>query len=223
MSVAIIVLTLDEIDGVTAIMPRMKKEWAEEIVFVDGGSADGTIEKAEGMGFRIIHQKNKGEGNAFRIGVENTKSDYVMMFSPDGNDVPEDIPVLINKIKEGYDVVHISRFGKNSISEDAGHLDRFGNNMFTFLVNVFFGGYLTDALNGFRIIRRDVMLDLKTDAQYLNIEQQICIRTLKKKFKIHEIEGVEPKRIGGQRKMRPLIVGAQLSWQIIKEFIFWRT
>jgi len=221
-STAIIVLTLDEIDGVSAIMPRVRMEWAEEIVFVDGGSTDGTIEKAGELGFKVIHQKNKGEGNAFRIGVEGTKSDNVMMFSPDGNDVPEDIPVLINKLKEGYDVVHVSRFGKNSISEDAGSLDRFGNNMFTFLVNVFFGGHLTDALNGFRILKREIMMDLKTDAQYLNIEQQICIRTLKKKYRIYEIEGKEPKRIGGQRKMRPLIVGAQLSWQIIKEFIFWR-
>lgn len=222
MSTAVIVLTLDEIDGVSAIMPRVNKDWAEEIIFVDGGSKDGTIKKAEELGFRVVHQHNKGEGNAFRIGIENTKSDYVMMFSPDGNDVPEDIPKLIKKIEEGYDVVHISRFGKNSESEDAGFLDRFGNNMFTFLVNVFFGGHLTDALNGFRIIKRDVMNELKTDAQYLNIEQQICIRTLKKNFKICEIDGKEPNRIGGERKMRPLIVGAQLSWQIIKEFIFWR-
>jgi len=223
MSTAVIVLTLDEIDGVKAIMPRVKKEWAEEIVFVDGGSKDGTIEEAQKMGFKVIHQTNRGEGNACRIGVEQTTSDYILFFSPDGNDVPEDIPKVIQKIKDDeYDIVHISRFGKNSISEDAGALDRFGNNMFTFFVNVFFGGHLTDALNGFRIIKREVMLDLKTDAQFLNIEQQICIRALKKKYSIYEIDGKEPKRIGGQRKMRPLIVGAQLSWQIIKEFIFWR-
>jgi len=222
MSTAVIVLTLDEIDGVKAIMPRVKKEWAEEIVFVDGGSKDGTIEEATRLGFKVIHQKNRGEGNACRIGVEQTKSDYILFFSPDGNDVPEDIPKVIQKIKEGNDIVHISRFGKTSISEDAGPLDRFGNHMFTFLVNVFFGGHLTDALNGFRIIKRDVMMDLKTDAQFLNIEQQICIRALKKKYKILEIDGKEPKRIGGTRKMRPLIVGAQLSGQIIKEFIFWK-
>jgi len=220
-STAIIVLTLDEIDGVKAIMPRVKKEWAEEIVFVDGGSTDGTIEEAKRLGFPVIHQTNRGEGNACRIGVNETKSDYIFFFSPDGNDVPEDIPKVIQKIKEDFDIVHVSRFGKNSISEDAGWLDRFGNKMFTFLVNVFFGGTLTDALNGFRIIKRDVMLDLQTDAQYLNIEQQICIRALKKKYRICEIDGKEPKRIGGQRKMRPLIVGAQLSGQIIKEFIFW--
>lgn len=222
MSTSVIVVTLDEIAGVKAIMPRVNKEWAEEIVFVDGGSTDGTIEEAKKMGFKVIHQKNKGEGNAFRIGVNETKSNYILFFSPDGNDVPENIPKVIQKIKEGFDIVHISRFGKNSVSEDAGLIDRFGNNMFTFLVNVFFGGQLTDALNGFRIIKREIMLDLKTDAKHLNIEQQICIRALKKGYQIFEIQGKEPRRIGGERKMRPLIVGAQLSWQIIKEFIFWK-
>lgn len=220
-SVAVIVLTLNEIEGVKIIMPKISKEWADEIVFVDGGSKDGTIEEATRLGFRVIHQHNKGEGNACRIGLEQTNSDYVMFFSPDGNDLPEDIPKLIAKAKEGHQIVHISRFGKNSKSEDANMLERFGNNMFTFLVNTFFGGKLTDALNGFRLIKKEVMLDLKTDAQYLNVEQQICIRALKKKYNIFEIESIEPKRIGGQRKMRPLIVGAQLSWQIIKEFIFW--
>ena len=79
----------------------------------------------------------------------------------------------------------------------------------------------TDALNGFRIIRRKLWEELKTDAQFLNIEQQTCIRLAKKKIPIYEIEGREPKRIGGERKMRPLTTGAQLSYQIIKEFIKW--
>ena len=144
MSDNVFVLTLDEIDGTSEIMPQVKKEWADEIVFVDGGSTDGTIEKAHELRFRVIHQKNKGEGNACRVGPDATESDFVMFFSPDGNDVPEDIQRLIQKSKEGYDIVHISRFGKNSISDDANWLDRFGNNMFTFLVNYFFGGNYTE-------------------------------------------------------------------------------
>ena len=222
MSTAVIILTLDEIDGVRAILPKLNKDWAEEIIFVDGGSKDGTIEEAKKLGFEVIHQNNKGEGNACRIGVEKTNSDFIMFFSPDGNDEPEEIPKMINKISEGFDIVHISRFGKHSESRDAGPIDRFGNRMFTFLVNVFFGGHYSDALNGFRIIRRDVMLKLKTDAQYLNIEQQICIRAVKKDYKVFEINGREPNRIGGQRKMKPLPTGASLSLQIIKEFIFWK-
>tara|TARA_B100001175_G_C19501190_1_gene638151 strand:- start:885 stop:1556 length:672 start_codon:yes stop_codon:yes gene_type:complete len=222
MSVIVFVLTLDEIDGVSKIMPQIKKEWADRIIFVDGGSTDGTIEKAKELGFEVIHQKNKGEGNACRVGTDATQSDYVMFFSPDGNDVPEDIQRLVQKSKEGYDISHISRFGKNSISDDANWLDRFGNNMFTFLVNSFFGGNYTDALNGFRIIKRSIWDELKTDAQYLNIEQQTCIRLAKLKIPIFEIEGREPKRIGGERKMRPLTTGAQLSYQIIKEFVKWK-
>ena len=224
MSTAVFVLTLDEIDGVSAIMPQVKKEWAEQIVFVDGGSTDGTIEKAKELGFEVIHQKNKnkGEGNACRIGTDATQSDFVMFFSPDGNDLPEDIPKLIEKTKEGYDVVHISRFGKNSVSEDANWIERFGNYMFTFLVNTFFGAKYTDALNGFRIINRSIWDKLKTDAQYLNIEQQTCIRLAKLKTPIYEIEGNEPARIGGERKMRPLTTGAQLSYQILKEFAYWK-
>ena len=221
MSTAIIIPTIDEIDGVIEILPQINRQWAETMVFVDGGSTDGTVEKAQEMGFDVIHQHNKGEGNAMRIGTDSTESDFVLFFSPDGNDLPEDIPKLIQKTKEGHDVVHISRFGKNSVSDDAGWLDRFGNYMFTFLVNTFFGGNYTDALNGYRIIKRKIWDDLKTDAQFLNIEQQTCIRCAKRKIPISEIEGREPRRIGGTRKMRPLTVGGQLSYQIIKEFIFW--
>ena len=222
MSTAIIVLTLDEIDGVRAIMPKLNKDWAEEIILVDGGSKDGTIEEAKKLGFEVIHQNNRGEGNACRIGVEKTKSQNIIFFSPDGNDEVVEIPKLIKKIDEGYDIVHISRFGKDSESEDAGIIDRFGNRMFTFLVNVTFGGKYSDALNGFRIIKREVMQKLKTDAQYLNIEQQICIRAAKKKYKVFEINGREPDRVGGERKMKPIPTGASLSAQIIKEFIFWK-
>tara|TARA_B100000029_G_scaffold215536_1_gene213337 strand:- start:4547 stop:5218 length:672 start_codon:yes stop_codon:yes gene_type:complete len=222
MYVIVFVLTLDEIEAVRVIMPQVKKTWADKIIFVDGGSTDGTVDKAKELGFEVIHQTNKGEGNACRVGTDATDSDFVMFFSPDGNDVPSDIPKLIAKTKEGHDVVHISRFGKKSISDDANWLDRFGNNMFTFLVNSFFGGNYTDALNGFRIIKRKLWDELKTDAQYLNIEQQTCIRLAKKKIPIYEIEGREPKRIGGERKMRPLTTGAQLSYQIIKEYIKWK-
>ena len=145
-----------------------------------------------------------------------------MFFHPDGNCKPEYIPKLIKKRDEGdYDIVQISRFGKKGISEDDTLITGFGNHMFTFLVNTFFGGNYTDALNGYRIIKRKIWDDLKTDAQFLNIEQQTCIRCAKRKIPIYEIDGREPRRIGGTRKMRPLTVGGQLSYQIIKEFIFW--
>ena len=224
MSVAIIIPTKNEVEGVMKVLPKLNKEWANEIVLVDGNSTDGTVEEATKQGFKVIHQKDKGAGNAMRLGVKNTNSDFVMFFSPDGNHVPEDIPKLIEKIKEGYDMVHLSRFGKNSSSQDARDYfyGYFGNNMFTFLVNIFFGGNYTDSLNGFRIFKRDAFERLETQSESLVIDQETYIRALKKKFKSCEIDGDEPSRIGGERKMKPVSTGAQLGWQIIKEFIYWK-
>jgi glycosyltransferase involved in cell wall biosynthesis len=57
MSTVIIITTLNEITGVKKIVPQINREWAEEIIFVDGGSTDGTIEEAKKMGFEVVMQK----------------------------------------------------------------------------------------------------------------------------------------------------------------------
>ncbi|MEX0656164.1 MAG: glycosyltransferase family 2 protein [Nitrosopumilaceae archaeon] len=221
MSVDLLILTLNEVDGIRKIMPQIDQKCVDNIVIVDGGSTDGTIEEAKKQGFEVIKQKRKGHGDGVRIGVEATSSDYIVIFGPDGNHDPNEIPKLIEKAKEGYDQVIVSRFGKTSVNLDAGIVDRFGNRMFTFLVNVFFGGHFTDCLNESRIITRNAMNQLDFDAMYLDSTQQMSIQGLKKRQKIYEIIGNEGERIGGKRKMKPLKVGSQLTVQIIKEFIFW--
>ena len=222
MTTALIITTLNEIVGVKKIVPKIKKEWLDEIIFVDGGSTDGTIEEAKRMGFKVIIQKQKGHGAAVLEGVNAIKSDNFILFGPDGNDEPEKIPELIEKIKEGYDQVLVTRFGKGSVNLDAGIIDTFGNKMFTFLANVFFGGYWTDTLNESRIISKKAFQELNFDAMDLSSTQQMSIRGLKRRQKICEILGNEGERIGGVRKMKPLSVGASLSLRIIKEFIHWK-
>ena len=227
MSTAVVLTTLNEITGIKKIVPQINREWAEEIIFVDGGSTDGTIEEAKKMGFKVVMQTQKGDftgghGAALVDGVNATTSDNIIFFGPDGNAEPEKIPELIEKIKEGYDQVLVTRFGKGSVNLDAGIVDTFGNKMFTFLVNCFFGGHWTDMLNGSRIISRKAFNELKYDAMGMDTTQQMSVRGLTRRQKICEIIGNEGKRIGGKRKMRPLSTGASLSLGIIKEFIFWK-
>ena len=59
------------------------------------------------------------------------------------------------------------------------------------------------------------------DGEFLTLEQQMSIKSCKFNLKIAEIDGIEPKRIGGTAKMRPLETGYMLSKQIFKEMIFW--
>ena len=221
MSTAVVITTLNEIDGVKELLPKIKKEWAEEWLVVDGNSNDGTVDEVKKLGFNIALQKKKGHGDAVSRGVSDTKSDFILYWGPDGNHELQEIPTLIGKIKEGFDQVIISRFGKTSVNLDAGRMDTFGNKMFTFLINVFFGGRLTDALNLSRIITRKSMLQLKFDAEGLDSTTQMSIRALKQKHKIIAISGNEGKRIGCKRKMEPIPVGWDLTKLIILEFIFW--
>ena len=222
MSTTIIIPTKNEVKGIKTILPKLNKEWADEWLVIDGKSTDGTIEEAEKLGFKVIQQNGNGLGDAYREGVKNSHSENVLFFSPDGNCIPDDIPKLIKKRDEGdYDIVQISRFGKKGTSEDDTLITGFGNRMFTFLVNVFFGGKFTDALFGFKIIKKNIFENLKLDGEFLTLEQQISIKSCKKHLKTFEIDGIEPKRIGGEAKMRPLTTGGQLSYQTIREFIHW--
>ena len=92
MSVAIIILTLNEIDGVKAILPKIDKKWAEEIVVVDGGSTDGTIEECKKLGFEVVNQKNKGHGGGILTGVNCTKAVKIMFAASNGKPKPGIIP-----------------------------------------------------------------------------------------------------------------------------------
>ena len=218
MSVAIIILTLNEIDGVKIILPKIKKEWADEIAVIDGGSTDGTIEECKKMGFEVIKQKNKGHGGAILDGVQSTNSDVIVIFGPDGNHEVEEIPKLIKKINEGYDQVIISRFGEGSENLDAGIIDGFGNKMFTFVANLIFNGSMTDTLNESRSITRKAFEELKFDAMQLDSTFQMSIRGMKRKQKIFEIVGNEGRRIGGKRKMKPIPTGCRLIKRILIEW-----
>ena len=219
MSVAIIILTLNEIDGVKIILPKIKKEWADEIVVIDGGSTDGTIEECKKMGFEVIKQKNKGHGGAILDGVQSTNSDVIVIFGPDGNHEVEEIPKLIKKINEGYDQVIISRFGEGSENLDAGIIDGFGNKMFTFVANLIFNGSMTDTLNESRSITRKAFEELKFDAMQLDSTFQMSIRGMKRKQKMIEIVGNEGRRIGGKRKMKPFQTGCRLVKRILVEWV----
>ena len=222
MSTTVIIPTKNEVVGIRQILSQVDKDWADEWYLMDAKSTDGTIEEAQKLGFQVLQQTGKGLSNAYREGVEKASSENVLFFSPDGNAERKDIPILIKKMETGkFDIVQISRFGKNGISEDDTLITAFGNRMFTFLVNVFFGGKLTDSLFGFKIVKKKIFQDLNLDGEFLTLEQQMSIKSCKYNLKIYEIDGKEPKRIGGEAKMKPLDTGYALSKQIIKEFIKW--
>ena len=219
MKTTLFVPTLNEIDGMKAIMPRVKKQWIDEILVLDGGSTDGTVEYAKSKGYRVVMQKSKGITNAYREALKIAKGDYIVAFSPDGNSIPEVIPKLIKKIKEDYDMVIASRYKGNAKSDDDDPITAFGNWMFTKLINIAFGGNYTDTLVMFRVFKKDIVKKIHIDIPRAGLEPILSIRCAKKKLKVTEIPASEPKRIGGARKMNPLLNGLDILRLIFKEIM----
>ena len=112
MKFTLLVLCLNEIDCLKAILPRIDKTCTDQILLVDGGSTDGSIEYAENQGLDILRQKGKGIIAGIKEGIEAAEGDVIILFTPDGNMIPKKLPELVTKMKEGYDMVCVSRYAK---------------------------------------------------------------------------------------------------------------
>jgi glycosyltransferase involved in cell wall biosynthesis len=233
MKVTLLIPTLNEIEGMRVIMPRIKREWYDQLIVVDGNSTDGTTEYARERGYTVIVQKKKGFRYAFEESFPYIEGEIVITFSPDGNSIPELIPPLIEKMKEGYDMVIVSRYADGATSEDDNLLTGFGNWMFTKLINLLHGGSYTDTLVIFRAFKKELFttLDLLEDASFrsekffltkLCVEPLLSIRCAKRKLKVCDIPGDEPKRIGGKSKLQPFRWGGAIFLQIIRELYYWK-
>ncbi|MBI4370407.1 MAG: glycosyltransferase family 2 protein [Elusimicrobia bacterium] len=212
---------LNEIDGIKAFLPRIKNEWVDEIVFIDGGSTDGSYEHVRDLGYKIVRQEVPGITHAYQEVLAHVTGDAVVSFSLDGNSIPELIPVVVAKMREGWDMVIVSRYLDGAKSDDDDWLTAFGNWMFTRIVNVSFGGRYSDALVMFRGWRKDIIKSFPPFIPLVGIELLLSIRCAKQKLKVAEIPGDEPRRLGGVRKMRPFLTGSNLVFLILRELVYW--
>lgn len=234
MKTSLLVMTLNEIDGMKAIMPQVQPDWVDQIIIVDGGSTDGTIEWARDSGYEVYVQKQPGFRHAYTEVMPQIIGDVLITFSPDGNSIPSVIPELVTKMREGYDMVIASRYLGSAKSEDDGVVTGFGNWLFTKTVNLLHGGHYTDVMVIYRAYKKKIIYDLELDkdAGYalaeklfftrISWEPLLSVRAAKARLRVAEIPADEPPRIGGKRKLQILQWGAAYYFQFLCEVFCWR-
>jgi len=162
-----------------------------EVLVVDDGSSDKTIEMAMNAGADkiISHNKNMGVGAAFMTGIRNAISmdaDILVTLDADGQFPPEQIsnfivPILNNQ----FDIVSGARFTKE-IPKDYPRTKLMGNKIFSKMVSWVTNQKFHDTQTGFRAYSRNAILNISIISEF-NFAQEVLIDLVFKGFRVGEV------------------------------------
>jgi len=162
-----------------------------EVLVVDDGSSDKTVEMALDAGANkvISHNKNMGVGAAFMTGIRNAISmdaDILVTLDADGQFPPEQISHFIVPIlNKQFDVISGARFTKK-IPKDYPRTKLIGNKIFSKMVSLVTGQEFKDTQTGFRAYSRDAILNISIVSEF-NFAQEVIIDLVFKGFRVGEI------------------------------------
>ena len=160
--ISIVVPALNEARNLAAVLPTLPP--AHEVILVDGGSVDGTVETAQATlpGIQVVRQLRRGKGNALAAGFAQVTGDIVVMFDADGSADPAEIPLFVEALVSGADFAKGSRFCPGGGSSDITPIRNVGNKCLNALMNLSFRTRFTDLCYGYNAFWADMvpLLDL---------------------------------------------------------------
>ena len=123
-----------------------------EVLVVNDGSTDDTAAVAQAAGARVVHHPySKGNGAAIKTGARSALGEVLVFMDADGQHDPADIPRLLDKLAQGYDMVVGARQRGSQASVGRGLANRFYNWFASYMT----GHKIEDLTSGFRAVRAD--------------------------------------------------------------------
>lgn len=175
------------------------KPYVTQVMVVADGSRDQTARAARAAGAIVPDPEPvRGKGFAVIKGFQAAKAlapDIVVLMDADGQHRPEEIPDVIKPLLAGEaDLVVGSRMLGTLRTSTINKIGNFGLKIISFLVT---WRWVTDSESGFRAFRAAKLFELKLNARGYEIESELLLKPLHKKFRIREVPITVPFAVPG--------------------------
>ena len=204
----------------------------QEIIFVEGGSTDGTyeeikrlIELNKHLDIKLIKQKTTGQKEAIKTGFDNALYDVITLFEGDGTCDPNDLKFFYNSIVEKKaDYIQGTRLAYPLNNQQMPLLNKIGNIFYAIWFTWILGQRVTDVLSGIKAIDKNTYLSISNDWEYFGKDDpfgdfELLFIITKNSFKISEIPINYYPRPFGQTKTKVFFHGFKLLKIMFKSHI----
>ncbi len=147
----VVIPARNEAIGLSQLLPNLCQLLPQaEIIVVNDGSDDATLAVGADNRVRVItHPYSKGNGAAIKTGARAARGELILFMDADGQHRPEDIPALLQKFEEGYDMV----VGARQSGSQAGLHRAVANDVFSRFASWMVMQPIADLTSGFRVVR----------------------------------------------------------------------
>ena len=204
----------------------------QEIIFIEGGSTDGTyeeiqrqIDKNKDKDIKLFKQKTIGQKEAIKTGFDNASHDVITLFEGDGTCDPKDLKYFYNSIAENKaDYIQGTRLAYPLDNNQMPLINKVGNIFFAVWFTWILGQRVTDVLSGIKAIDKETYSKIINDWEYFGKDDpfgdfELLFIVTKNCFKISEIPISYYPRPFGETKTRIFFHGFKLLKIMIKSHI----
>jgi dolichol-phosphate hexosyltransferase len=244
MRASFVVPTLNEERSIGDVLRRFRRAAEEanrtlfrddpvvwEVVVVDGASTDRTPEIAEAEGARVLVERRRGYGRAYKTGFRETTGELIATSDGDGTYPVETIPAAVRRLlDEGFDFLsgdRMSQVTRRSMTTE----HRIGNGVLNLFLRIAYhrylgrlpGGTLSDSQSGFWVFRRAVLDRVHLTSDGMAFSEELKVETVVRGLRFVEVpiaygeRATPPKLQSGRDGIRNLLFLATKRFAVARE------